>query len=284
MLISDTIVSKKEATRDADADFAETAPVRFGARERRVVEANKATRQRLYEHYPNAVAFAYSQGWTLEKRITITWDACKGGERDEGHILGLPDQERNELLRREMARILRKAGHHFACVWSRDRGGKLGLHIHLALYWPLGDEVLFRLLERLTGSPRQKRKLRPGIIAQSECGGWQVKQNTARRTSTGMLKSAYTWMNYLRGQMERHEKKPDIDGRVLGVSRIIDKNAVEAQRGTLEAWKAITGWNDVAEATTSCRRRLRDGMRHIPARQSYTCSAAGEASSIVRIV
>lgn len=227
---------------------AKTPPARFGARERRVANLKKATRQRQCDHYPDAVAFAYAQGWPLETRITIAWEACKGGDRSDGHILGMPDQERNELLRREIARILRKAGHPLACVWSRDKGGKFGLHIHLALYWPLPDEVLFDLLERLTGSPRQKGRLKRGVIAQSECGGWQVKKNAAVRTASGMLKSAYTWMGYLRGQMGRHEEEPDIDGKVLGVSRALDKNAVDAQRGHLETWKLISGWSELEDA------------------------------------
>ncbi|WP_217645926.1 hypothetical protein, partial [Paracoccus homiensis] len=152
---------------------------RMNARERRAAQDKQARLQRQADHFADATAFAYFMGWPLEHRITITWGGCYGGERIEGNILGLDDKARNERLRAELARLLRKAGYPLACIWSRDEGARLGLHVHLGLYWPLPDDELVKLLTRLTGSPATYARLGQGVTAQSECGGWQIKRNIA---------------------------------------------------------------------------------------------------------
>lgn len=210
------------------------------ARERRAARDKLARSQRQKDHFPDATAFAYFKGWPLEHPITITWAACFGGELIEGNIIGLNDKERNERLRAELARLLRKAGYPLACIWSRDEGARLGLHVHLGLYWPLPDDELVKLLTRLTGSPASYGRLGRGVIAQSDCGGWQVKRNMA----ASRLASAQRWAGYLVDQGERHLIAPKIKGKVIGVSRSIHYAAVEAQRAALEAWKQGVGWND----------------------------------------
>lgn len=208
------------------------------ARERRAARDKLARLQRQKDHFPDATAFAYFKGWPLEHRITITWAACFGGERIEGNIIGLNDTERNKHLRAELARLLRKAGYPLACIWSRDEGARLGLHVHLGLYWPLPDDELVKLLTRLTGSPASYARLGQGVTAQSECGGWQIKRNTA----VSRLASAQRWTGYLVDQGERHLIVPKINGKVIGVSRAIHYAAVEAQRAALDAWKRDVGW------------------------------------------
>ncbi|WP_159458643.1 hypothetical protein, partial [Roseisalinus antarcticus] len=198
----------------------------------------QARLQRQKDHFPDATAFAYFNGWPLEHRITITWAACFGGERIEGNIIGLNDKARNERLRSELARLLRKAGHPLACIWSRDEGARLGLHVHLGLYWPLPDDELVKLLTRLTGSPASYARLGQGVMAQSECGGWQIKRNIA----VSRLASAQRWAGYLVDQGKRHLIVPRIKGKVIGVSRSIHYAPVEAQRDALEAWKRAVGW------------------------------------------
>ena len=214
------------------------------ARERRAARDKLARSQRQKDHFPDATAFAYFKGWPLEHRITITWAACFGGELIEGNIIALNDKERNERLRAELARLLRKAGYPLACIWSRDEGARLGLHVHIGLYWPLPDDELVKLLTRLTGSPASYGRLGRGVMAQSDCGGWQVKRNMA----VSRLASAQRWTGYLVDQGERHLIVPKIKGKVIGVSRSIHYAAVEAQRAALEAWKRDVGWND-AEST-----------------------------------
>lgn len=208
------------------------------ARARRAARDKQARLQRQKDHFQDATAFAYFKGWPLEHRITITWAACFGGERIEGNIIGLSDKARNERLRSELARLLRKAGYPLACIWSRDEGAQLGLHVHLGLYWPLPDDELVKLLTRLTGSPSSYARLEQGVVAQSECGGWQIKRNIA----VSRLASAQRWAGYLVDQGKRHLIVQRIKGKVIGVSRSIHYAPVEAQRAALEAWKRDVGW------------------------------------------
>lgn len=214
------------------------------AREHRADRDKQARLQRQKDHFPDATAFAYFNGWPLEHRITITWAACPGGDLIEGNIIGLNDKTRNERLRSELARLLRKAEYPLACIWSRDEGARLGLHVHLGLYWPLPDDELVKLLTRLTGSPASYARLEQGVMAQSECGGWQIKRNIA----VSRLASAQRWAGYLVDQGKRHLIVPRIKGKVIGVSRSIHYAPVEAQRAALEAWKRDIGWNDAQSA------------------------------------
>lgn len=217
---------------------------KMNARERRAVRDKQARLQRQKDHFTDATAFAYFRGWPLEHRITITWGACYGGEKMEGNILGFDDKRRNERLRSELGRLLRKSGYPLACIWSRDEGARLGLHVHLGLYWPLPDNELVKLLTRLTGSPASYARFGQGVVAQSECGGWQIKRNIA----ASRLSSAQRWKSYLVEQGERHLIVPKIKGKVLGVSRSIHYAAVEAQREALEAWKRSAGWYEAETA------------------------------------
>ena len=219
---------------------------KLNARERRAARDKQGRLQRQKDHFPDATAFAYFSGWPLEHRITITWGACYGGEKMEGNILGLDDKGRNERLRSELGRLLRKDGAPLACIWSRDEGARLGLHVHLGLYWPLPDDELVKLLTRLTGSPPSRALLGEGVVAQSECGGWQIKRNIA----VSRLASAQRWAGYLVDQGERHLIAPRIKGKIIGVSRAIDRAPVEAQRAALEAWKRDVGWIE-AKSTES---------------------------------
>ena len=217
---------------------------RSNARDRRAVRDKQARRQRQQDHFTDSTAFAYYSGWPLEMRITITWDACTYGDQNEGHILGMSDDARNERLRIDLARRLRNEGHTFACIWARDKGPKLGLHTHLGLFWPLGKNKLVQLLAHLSGSPPSLARLPRDVVAQSECGGWQIKCNTAQNR----LRSAMSWATYLRDQGERHLIVPRITGKVLGVSRSLGFSAVGAQKTALDAWKRRVGWNSLETA------------------------------------
>lgn len=222
----------------------ENARQRGGARERRAEQATQSRQHRQQEHFTDATAFAYFKGWPLEMRITITWGGCIYGDQNEGHILGLADSARNERLRSELARLLRNGMYTFACIWSRDEGLKLGLHTHLGLYWPLPENKLVQLLARLTGSPQSPDRLKRDVVAQSECGGWQIKRNMARNE----FRSAMTWATYLRDQSQQHLIVPRIPGKVLGVSRSLGLGAVEAEKEALEAWKNRVGWSELEAA------------------------------------
>jgi hypothetical protein len=216
----------------------------LNARERRAARDKQTRHQRQREQFPDAVAFAYYMDWPLNARFTVTWDACLHGDRNEGHILAKSDKERTEHLRNELRRALRKTGTPFACVWARDECKRRGLHIHFALHWPPPIEPLAWLLARLTGSPPEPVTTRRGVDAQSECAGWQIKRNTARRE----IPSALRWTTYLRDQGTRHLVVPKIEGKVLGVSNAIGARAIARHREGLEAWKRRVGWVEEAAA------------------------------------
>lgn len=243
--VSPTIVCK-ETTPRVDKT-GENHRRGVNARDRRAARDKLARRQRQQDHFTDATAFAYFRGWPLEKRVTITWAACTYGDQNEGHVLGMPDDARNERLRNELGRLLRNAGRPFACIWARDEGPKLGLHTHLGLYWPLSENELVQLLARLTGSPPSLGRLPRDVVAQSECGGWQIKRNMARDE----LRSAMTWTTYLRDQGGRHLIVPRIPGKVLGVSQSLGVRAIEAQKAALEAWKIRVGWNGLETAASA---------------------------------
>lgn len=208
------------------------------ARERRASRSKQERRQQQRADFADSAALAYFLGRPLGLRVTITWDACALGERADGHILGKPDRKRVEHLLSELRRALRKVGLPFFCIWARDLCSRRGQHVHLALHWPLSLEALVQILSRLTGSQAEPEGRMRGVLAHSECRGWQVKRNMALNE----IRSAANWAGYLLDQETRHLVMPAIDGKTLGVSRPIDARAIAAHRGALEAWKVRRGW------------------------------------------
>ena len=216
-----------------------TAPARgLDARGRRAERGRQQRRWQQRASFSDSAAFAYLRGWPLEKRVTVGWEACTYGDRRPGHILGRSDKQRTALLCGALRQHLRKHEEPFACIWARDTGGRHGQHIHLALYWPLPLEELAWVLAGLTGSLPSSGRLSRSVVAQSECGGWQVKRNTAREE----IPSAARWTVYLLEQEPRHLVMPALEGKVLGVSRAIDARAIALHREALEAWKVRRGW------------------------------------------
>ena len=94
------------------------------------------------------------------------------------------------------------------------------------------------MLAGLTGSLPSSGRLPRGVEAQSECGGWQIKRNTAREE----IPSALRWTGYLLDQEPRHLVMPKIEGKAIGVSRAIDARAMAPHREVLDAWKVRMGW------------------------------------------
>jgi hypothetical protein len=189
------------------------------------------------------MAFACFRGWHLDMRTTVSWDHCaRIGDRLPGNILALRPKERSERLCEALWQAARNHGKPHAYIWSRDECMRRGLHDHLAVHWPLPLELnnLVWLLAALTGSLPSSGRLPRGVVAESECKGWQVKQNTAKDE----IRSAVDWMGYLRDQGPRHLVAPKIEGKLLGVSRTLAPKAIAPYREVLEAWKRNKGWND----------------------------------------
>lgn len=237
-----------EQEKEAEILLASSAsrPRPPNARERRASRQKHERHQRQRETFTDAAAYAYFSGYPLELRLTITWGACWDSDPDEGHILALPDKERNERLRDAVWRLLRKHGVPLVCIWSRDECMKRGAHVHLALYWPPSipvDELVW-LLARLTGCRPESGLTQRGLVARAEGGGWQINCNGAR----DQIRSARDWTDYMRDQGPRHLIRPTIEGKVLGVSAFLSAGRIEAQREELNAWKLRVGWHEASDA------------------------------------
>lgn len=175
-----------------------------------------------------AVAFAYAMDWPLNIFITLTWPALlEAGEHNEGHCLGRGEWDREQYLRDELARLCRPEAFPFVALWGRDVGKDMGLHVHLAMYWP-GAKLLHlvRLIERISGS-RAAFILEPyaaDTVAKSVCGGWAITMNNRRDSKAGALDLAA----YIADQHAKHPAPPTITGKAFGTSEAIGKKAQAA--------------------------------------------------------
>lgn len=201
---------------------------------------DKATRLAArHAHLHDAAPFAYMQGWPLEIRPTITWNALPLGAGKSGSVTALSDKHRNARLCRELGRILHREGHAYACLWARGISPHHGPHIHMALYWPLPVEMLIAVLERLTGAPCTTPIRRRGkIIAQGAYGTWQINQNRSRDQAT----SAARWVGYLDTQRQRHMQSTMLEGLEVGFSKTLGFKAIAPYRARLSAYRAAHHW------------------------------------------
>ena len=123
--------------------------------------------------------------------IHITWAACEAADRTEGHILGLPE---NERVNRIWDRLRRLADDCGVGAWIAARAPEhdreKGLHLHIGVRLPASAYGrLVQLIERLTGAPHEDyfpvpktvthrgRKCH-GVIARGQLGAWMIQKNT----------------------------------------------------------------------------------------------------------
>lgn len=124
--------------------------------------------------------------------ITITWSACEVGERTEGNILGLPENERVNIVWDRLRRIAKA---HGAEMWIAARAPEYDRerrhHLHIGARIPAAADLhLIRTIERLTGAPHEEIFTKPttitrpggrkchGVIALGELGAWLIQKNT----------------------------------------------------------------------------------------------------------
>lgn len=173
--------------------------------------------------FERAAIFAYKKDWPFTVFVTITWTALKqAGERNEGHSLGKSSRERDQYLRREVARLALSLDLPFVAIWGRDIGKDMGEHIHVALFWPSRRlKRLVALIARVTGSSAEIVKIpySADLVARSVCGGWQFNMNN--RDKAGAL----DLVSYIAGQHDKHHVPPEIRGKAFGISKAIGKAA-----------------------------------------------------------
>lgn len=138
--------------------------------------------------------------------ICITWAACDAADRNDGHILGLPENERVNALWDSLRRLAAEFGED---AWIAARAPEYdrtkGLHIHIFARIPAAAHLrLIRLIERLTGAPAENIYTAPatlthhgrkfhGVMARGQLGAWLIQQNL--RAGTGGTEGL---MRYLR--------------------------------------------------------------------------------------
>ena len=138
--------------------------------------------------------------------VCITWAACEAADREHGHILGLPENERVNIVWDRLRRLAAEFGED---VWIAARAPEYdrekGLHIHIGARIPAAAHLrLIRLIERLTGAPAEKVYTTPatvthrgrkchGVMARGQLGAWLIQRNT--RAGTGGTEGL---MRYLR--------------------------------------------------------------------------------------
>jgi len=207
--------------------------------------------------FSDAVAFAYEMDWPLNIGLTITWTALQtAGEHNDGHCLGRDEWDREEYLRRELARLCRSEGLPFVALWGRDIGAEMGSHVHLSMFWPSYKLVqLVAVIERISGSSADfvnrpyteievDGKMRC-IVARSVCGGWQINMNNRRDDKAGAIGWA---VDYIASQHSKHPVPPEIEGKPFGISQAIGPAAQERAKAMLEARAAKYGWMRQAAA------------------------------------
>jgi hypothetical protein len=145
-------------------------------------------RQALWERAGNAIEAA---GLPITTTITITWSACEAGERHDGHILGLPENERVNTVWDRLRRI---AAAHGAEAWIAARAPEYDRekrhHVHIGARIPAAaDFHVIRTIERLTGAPAEAIFTKPatitrpggrkchGVIAIGQLGAWMIQKN-----------------------------------------------------------------------------------------------------------
>tara|TARA_B110000908_G_C10233061_1_gene441668 strand:- start:1585 stop:2031 length:447 start_codon:yes stop_codon:yes gene_type:complete len=139
------------------------------------------------------------------------------GQRNEGHILAFDDKYRCALLRKRWARLARRLGFSFTCIWGRAVGPRQGVHIHALFWWPreaIGS--LLDFIETMTGSEATEVGFSETA---SECRGWLLRENVR-----GLL-GARDYGDYIAGQDQRHPSLQTLDGPCFGVSHTIGTTA-----------------------------------------------------------
>lgn len=134
---------------------------------------------------------AEAAGLPITTTITITWAACEAGERNEGHILGLPENDRVNTVWDRLRRLAAYGAEAWIAARAPEYDGNKGHHLHIGARIPAAADLrLIRTIERLTGAPYEKIYTTPstitrpggrkchGVIAIGQLGAWMIQKNT----------------------------------------------------------------------------------------------------------
>ena len=162
--------------------------------------------RRRVSQWRKAGAAVEAAGLPMTVAICITWSACEAADRNDGNILGLPENERVNVVWDRMRRLAAEFG---AEAWIAARAPEhdreKGLHLHVGARIPAAAHLrLIGLIERLTGAPADKVYTAPatvihrgrkckGVMAHGQLGAWMIQRNL--RAGTGGTEGL---MRYLR--------------------------------------------------------------------------------------
>jgi hypothetical protein len=184
-------------------------------RRRRPAEMKAATKRARIERasarrriltWTAASTAAGKVGHPINVALHVTWAALETGERQDGHILGLPAVARERRLWAALRLVAARAGVPWLAARGPEHDRGRGLHLHVALHLP--DSAAIRdaitAVERITGAPAEQVDLRTwtvrgrggrhhrGVVAVSACRGWLIQRHveTLGGDGKGLLRYA----------------------------------------------------------------------------------------------
>lgn len=184
----------QDRRRRSDAEKAQSRSnwISAGARRRRVAQ------------WTQAAAASARAGYPVNVALHITWSALTGGDRRDGHILGLSPLDREKRLWAALRLCAARAGVPFLAARGPEYDTGRGLHLHVALHLP--DDRAIRdcmdVVETLTGAPAESRDMRGrsvrglgrrhhGVIGLSACRGWFMQRHIAAAGGNGIILATY---------------------------------------------------------------------------------------------
>ncbi len=144
----------------------------------------KQHRAKRAEQFKAAASAASAAGYPFTHQVTITWGACKQGERRHGHSLDLTEPAIVSRLWRNLKGLMKKNGLPFVAMRAPEYDAQKGCHLHVAMH--ATDNItpsLIDVIERLTGAPDDTTNVftmaerRKGFMARSSCCGWLLQKN-----------------------------------------------------------------------------------------------------------
>ena len=173
-------MAKVDRRRKSEAAKARTAAAQIA----------RAMARRRVTDWTAAASAAEAAGHPLNVALHITWSALAGGDRREGHCLGVPAVERERRLWRVLRLVAVRARVPWLAARAPEHDKARGLHLHMVLHLPDAAAIRDAIgqVERLTGAPAEfvdtsGRKVRGlgrrhhGVVARSACGGWLWQRN-----------------------------------------------------------------------------------------------------------
>lgn len=156
----------------------------------------RASAQRRVKKWTAAGYAAEVSGYPLNIALHVTWSALDGGDRRDGHMLGLGPVGRERRLWAELRLVAVRAGVPWLAARGPEHDKRRRLHLHAGFHLPNVAAIRDAIneVERLTGAPaawitpagrtlRGNGRTNYGVVAMSACGGWFLQRCIAGKGS-----------------------------------------------------------------------------------------------------